>query len=375
MRSERLSRICAGPRLVEVAVVLALLVVAQPARSAAPARPNIILIIGDDHAWPDAGFMGHPVAQTPNLDELARGATLFTNAHNTASTCVPSHRSLLAGIHSVRWAGKQAAVEALLGPLARRAEVEHYRTLPRELARAGYRSWEGGKLWEGSFEIAGFTAGLATAVGPPLRPVGVDFGRRDWDAGACAPTGDPTRPCPALEPLREFLDDGGEEPFFLWFAPALPHAPLDPPQEFLDLYADVELNRIERRYLANVSRLDALVGDLVQELDARGLRENTLLIYISDNGWTIGNFFGVGVAKGKGTLYELGFRTPIIFHWPGRVPEGVVRDDLVSSLDLFPTILEYAGLESPPDRRGRSLRGPSRPVLPSSGAKWSASTA
>jgi len=338
-----------------IALIVGLAGLAEAASpSARP--PNVVLILGDDHGWPYSGFMGHPVVRTPNLDELARQGTLFSNGHVTASTCTPSHRSLLSGLHPLRWAGKKAALEAQLGPLPRRSEVEYVRTLPRELARAGYRSWQGGKLWEGTFALAGFSAGLTTRILGPLQIDGGDFGRVGWEGASCGPTGAVDQACPALEPVRGFLDQASDAPFFLWFAPALPHSPFDAPQELRDLYSEDGIAGIQLRYFANLSWLDALVGELLAELDARGLGDDTLVVYLSDNGWTFGDIFGAGFSRAKASLNELGFRSPILLRWPGHVPEGVVRDDLVSSLDLFPTILDYAGLDPPSDRRGRSLR-------------------
>jgi hypothetical protein len=96
------------------------------------------------------------------------------------------------------------------------------------------------------------------------------------------------------------------------------------------------------------------VGELVAELELRGLREDTLLVYLSDNGQGVTQPYP-GIGHGKGTLYELGFRTPLVLNWPGRVPAGVVRSDLASALDVMPTILDYAGADPLPDRRGVSL--------------------
>lgn len=311
---------------------------------AATDRPNLVLIIGDDHGWPDAGFMGHPVVQTPNLDALAASGTTFTHAQNTASVCAPSLRTLLAAVHTTQWEAKRVALEAELGDLRRRTEVAHYRTLPRELARQGYLSWEGGKHWEGTFAQAGFTHGLATSVSTNVfTAVGDQFGRENWSSGT------------ALAPLQAFLDEAGSAPFFLWLAPALPHLPYDAPALFRTPYENLGLLPAEVGYYANVSWLDAFVGAVLAELDARGLRDDTLVVYVSDNGAAPGpNSPGAG--KAKGTLYELGFRTPLIFSLPGRVPAGVVRDDLVSTLDVPATLLDYGGGDALDDGGARSLR-------------------
>lgn len=346
------------PRAARVLVVGLLVFVSTPAAIAHRANrpPNIVLIIGDDHGWAYSGFMGDPVVQTPHLDTLAEQGTLFTQAQLPASICRPALQTLLSGLHPRQWEAKRLALAAVR-PIPYRQEVVHYRTLPRELARRGYRSWEGGKMWEGTYAQAGFSDGMANTT--PLGLFGVEgdrFGRDGWVADRCGDTRSSDAPCPALEPLRAFLDETGDSPFFLWFAPMVPHLPFDPPAEFTELYTGRDLSPEEIVYYAQVTRLDALVGELVRELETRGVRDDTLILYVSDNGWEIGQggFFALG--HGKGSLHELGTRTPIIFHWPGHVPDGAVHDELVAAEDVFPTLLDYAGAEQLPDRDGASLR-------------------
>jgi arylsulfatase A-like enzyme len=347
-------------RQVRSSLLLVLLLL--PVSAAAEQPPNIVLVIGDDHGWPDSGFMGHSVVETPALDALAAEGTLFTNAQLPASVCRPSLQNLLSGLHPQQWRAKRNALVAagelpfVLFPELFRREVEHYRTLPRELARRGYRSWEGGKMWENTFEAAGFTHGMAETLLPTPHSDGQQLGREDWDPARCGASRHLDQPCPALDPLREFFDEIGEAPFFLWFAPMLPHFPFDPPVQFTDPYQDRGLSENEIVYYAQVTRMDAVIGELIRELEARGHQDDTLVIFVSDNGWEIGQGFFSDLGHGKGSLHELGTRTPLIFHWPGRVPAGVVRDELVSAEDLFPTILEYAGAEPLPDRRGVSLK-------------------
>ncbi len=312
--------------------------------AAAPRRPNLVLLIGDDHGWPYSGFMGHPTVQTPNLDALAAAGTTFINAQNPASICQPTLRGLLAGVHDEQWGRRRSNLEQLLGKLPPRTEVAYYRTVPRELVRQGYLAWEGGKLWEGTFATAGFSHGLATFLFPSwFRSAGDQFGREGWSTGT------------ALAPLEEFLDEAHGQPFFLWLAPLLPHVPYDAPAEFTRLYEGRESPQVAR-YFANVTWLDAVVGRVVEALERRGLRDDTLIVYLSDNGKEPAQDMA-GVGTGKGTLYELGFRTPLVVSWPGHVPPGVVRDDLVSTLDVPATLLDYAGADAIEDLEGRSLRG------------------
>lgn len=298
-----------------------------------------MLVVGDDHGWPDSGFMGSELARTPHLDELADGGVVFTHAFTTASSCRPSLLSLLTGLHPVQ-------IEARLGqdvatlPLGSPAVVRRVDTLPRLLATRGYVSFQGGKYWEGDPAEAGFTSGAAEAG--PRR-----FARV------------------TLEPLWRFFEERGEAPFFVWFAPMLPHVPFDAPAELRRPFAEAGLGPPEAGYFANITRLDDSVGELLARLEAEGLRERTLVVYVSDNGWDPTPEFrngrgpGLGGARGKYSLHELGFRTPLVLHWPGTLPSGRRDERLVSTVDLFATLLDFAGIERPPAQPGRSLR----PVL------------
>ncbi|MBM4269035.1 MAG: hypothetical protein FJ144_20910 [Deltaproteobacteria bacterium] len=343
--------------------------------AADPDRPNVVIIAGDDVGWPYHGFMPSPqvlqtnagplavqeIVQTPNLDTLASEGVTFTRGYSTASLCQPSLMSFLSshGLHAFQWRARELELESVsqIGDIPYRRESHYLRTLPRELERRGYVSWEGGKMWYGTYEDAGFTDGLATSVGGFFQTIGDHFGRDDWDTALCGSTAPPEASCPALDPMREFLDGTDGRPFFLWFAPLLPHTPFDAPQEYRDPYEALGLPFWAVNYLANMTWFDELVGELLAELEERGLAENTLVIYASDNGWGLGFQFFPGQGKGKGTLYDLGFRTPILFRWPARIPAGATYDDLVSTSDIPATILDYVfGKDAPAGAVGLSLR-------------------
>jgi uncharacterized sulfatase len=307
------------------------------------ARPNIILLIGDDHGWNHSGFMGNEIVHTPTLDRLASEGTVFSTGMSTASVCYPALRSLLTGLHPREWTAQELRLGKFLG---RDATIADMVTLPRQLAQQGYVSFEAGKWWEGIPQAAGFTDGTGTARSS-ISELGTDGLARDRDG---------------LRPVLSFLDDHESEPFFLWLAPKLPHLPFDAGKRFRKRYRRKGLSPTAIDYYANTTRMDAFFGRLISELEARGLTENTLIIYLADNGWQQDPFvehFGGGVLggpKGKLSPYELGFRTPFVFWLPGRIPSGVVIDDLVSFYDLHATMLDYAGIGIPPSHRGFSLR-------------------
>jgi uncharacterized sulfatase len=315
-------------------------------------RPNIVLVIADDQAWNDFGFMGSAYARTPNIDRLAAEGTLFTHGFNTASVCRPSLRTLLTGLHPHQW--RHRAIELRnRGIVAPDAElIRHFATLPRILAERGYASFEGGKFWEADHLSAGFTHGMqAPGDDPSWGGQGRYLGREP------------------MTPLYDFIDENRASPFFIWFAPMLPHYPHDPPRSIVSTFDDTSVSPTARLYYANIVRLDDLVGELLERLDATGLRERTLVVLLADNGWDqTPDHLRAGIEdgpRGKKTIYEIGFRTPIILHWPGRIRGGERRGELVSTVDVFPTLLDYAGASAPPDRPGHSLR----PLL-EGGAAW-----
>lgn len=325
------------------------------------------MIIGDDHGYPYFGLTGSEVVRTPNLDRLAEGGALFTRAHVTASVCRPSLRTLLTGLYPIQFSAVQARLrsEAIrrLPPGKRRKPremrrikdhysrfvIEHFETLPRLLGREGYCSFEGGKYWEGTYEMGGFTEGMTDRVADHL-----DAGGEGLTLGRLS-----------MEPVFDFMGRSAEQPFFVWFAPSLPHVPHDAPERFVAPYRDRGLSESAVRYYANCTWFDSLVGELVDYLEESGLRERTLLVYVSDNGWEqepTDEHQGplaelLGGRTGKLAMHENGFRTPIILNWPGRIPAGV-RDEesLVSSVDLVPTILDYAGIARPEWLPGVSLQ-------------------
>jgi uncharacterized sulfatase len=312
-------------------------------------RPNLVLIISDDQGYEDQGFMGSDVISTPHLDRLARGGVVFTTGYSTASLCRPALNSLLTGLDPQQWERRVSRFARKKDPNRERppfTEIQDFETLPRLLAQRGYTSFQAGKHWEGTYATAGFTDGMTR----------VKRGPSDLPGGAGLALVRET-----LDPVLDFVDANLNRPFFLWFAPMLPHPPHDAPDTFLDRYKDAGLDPRLAAYYANISRLDAGVGELLAHLDRRGLRERTVVVYLADNGWQGAGYFDErnvtwGGAAGKGSLYELGFRTPIVVSGPGLVPEAARRHALVSLLDVFPTLLDYAGIVPPGDRPGSSLR-------------------
>lgn len=313
--------------------------------------PNIIMILADDQAYRDYGFMGSELAETPNIDDLARGGSVFPVTYNTSSICRPSQIALLTGLDPLQFENTLARMGPELRGLDR---IRRFMTLPRALAQDGYARLQAGKLWEGTYELAGFSAGRKKTVSVGVHKLAA------WTGGPASHAVGRT----TMKPVYDFIDRNLDRRFYIWFAPLLPHAPFDAPEKYAKRYEGRGLPKAARGYFANVAWLDDVVGRLVAHLEARRIRQDTLIVFLADNGLEIDleqstGWAGFGGIRGKASMYELGWRTPMIFNWPGRIPAGERFETLASTLDVFQTLLDYAGFSALPGRPGKSLR----PVL------------
>ncbi len=323
----------------------ALLACGAPPAPVDATPPNIVMIISDDQGYGDFGFMGSETIRTPNLDALAASGTVFSHGYSTASTCRPAMRSLLTGLETIQWWARSLQLKRSGVRRGFAKQIQDFETLPGRLASVGYRSFQAGKFWEATYALAGFTHGMQE-----------EGDNSFWGSVDAESLGRPS-----IEPVQRFIETHGQEPFFLWFAPKLPHVPHDASAELVASYPE-NLSYGARRYYANVTRFDQVVGELIETLERHGLRERTLIVFLIDNGWDQGptarrRMLSIRDGdRGKGTVYEIGFRTPILFAWPGRVPAGKVDASLVSTVDLIPTLLDFAGAPALADRPGINLR-------------------
>ncbi|HXG12686.1 MAG TPA: sulfatase [Gemmataceae bacterium] len=302
-------------------------------------RPNVVMIIGDDQGWTDFGFMGHKVIQTPRLDKLAAESAVFPHGYVPTSLCRASLATLLTGLY-----GHQHKICCNDPPdgvdrSAMHPFIQSAPTVPRLLRDAGYRSLQTGKYWEGHYANAGFTHGMT--VKGRHGDEGLVIGRQ------------------TMQPIYDFIDQSKGQPFFIWYAPMLPHEPHNPPERLLKKYAVEGRNLKLARYYAMCEWFDETCGQLLDYLDRKGLRDNTLVVFVIDNGWiqetgakktTRGNF----APKSKLSPYDGGVRTPVMLRWPGHTKPGRY-DDLVSTIDLAPTILSACGVKAPAQLPGLSL--------------------
>jgi arylsulfatase A-like enzyme len=327
------------PFLAGLLALAALATAAAQETAAAPARPNIILILSDDHTYSHYGFMGHPIVQTPHLDRMAGESLLYTRGY-TMPVCSPSLASLLTG----QYPRRHGITGNDLAPPRkgeRDALREHLLThnpliLPRALGEAGYLTFQTGKLWNASYHDMGFTHGM-TAKRDRHGGAGLTIGRK------------------GMEPIFEFIRHATaeEKPFFIWHAPFLPHDPHNPPAELLAKYAGRGPTPHAEVYHAMVEWLDRTCGELDTWLENNHLKQNTVILYLSDNGWD--PLHGYQGGRAKMTPYENGIRSPIFLRWPGKIPAARDEETLASIVDAVPTLLSLAGIPLPEDLPGLNL--------------------
>lgn len=317
----------------------------------AQATPNVVMIISDDQAWSDYSFMGHQRIKTPNLDELAKRSVVFRRGYVPTALCRPSLMTMITGryAHNHGVTGNDPSPKYAAGGTElnrkRRAElisyIDRFETIPKMLAKRGYLCHQSGKWWEGNFKQGGFTHGMTRGF-PEKGGRHGDDGLRIGRQG--------------LDEVTRFVDQAieQEKPFFLWYAPFLPHTPHNPPKRLLHQFSGSDLPLTIAKYYAMCEWFDETCGELIDHLDQRGVRDNTLIVYVCDNGWIQSPDSPRYAPRSKQTPYEGGIRTPIMFSWPNQI-KPADRPELCSSIDLMPTILAASGIESPAGLPGLNL--------------------
>ena len=320
----------------------------------APRCRNVVLVISDDQHWGDYGFMGHPHLRTPHLDRLARESLVFPRGYVPASLCCPSLASIITGRypHEHGIVGNDPPERAGLpkdSPAARALfeagreamvrRLEKWPTLPQVLARRGFASLQTGKWWQGHYSRGGFTAGMTR-------------GDRHGDHGLAI--GRDT-----MQPIYDFIATcrAADEPFFVWYAPMLPHDPHDPPAELIDHYTPVADSIHVARYWANVERFDRSVGALLDHLDRERLSGETMVVYLTDNGWIQDPGSPRYAPRSKQSPYDGGLRTPIMLRQPGAIASGT-NGSLAAAIDIAPTVLAACDVRAPVGLPGIDLLDP-----------------
>ena len=321
-------------------------------------KPNILLINIDDMGWRDVGFMGSKYYETPNIDALAADGMIFTNAYASAANCAPSRACMMSGqwtprhgIYTVANSDRGESKDRKLIPTKNNVTLSDSQFILTEaLKSAGYTTCHAGK-WHLNDDPT--TQGFDKNIG----------GSHAGNPGSYYP---PYKNVPSLQPPSEdyyltnlvmdktldFVKSVGERPFFLYYSPYAVHSPLNPIKSLLQKYqSKPEWNgQNNAKYGTMVENLDIQIGRLVSALKESNKFNNTIILFISDNGGVYRFTKQWPLRAGKGSYYEGGIREPMFVHWPGKVKAGSKSDIPVSNLDFYPTILNVAGIEKPVDK-------------------------
>ena len=324
-------------------------------------RPNVVILFTDDMGYGDLSSYGNPTIRTPNIDKMARDGIRLTSFYASASVCTPSRFGLLTGRYAIR-AGLTAALlhDAKVGIPP--GEV----TMAEALKTRGYQTSIVGKWHLGDRpEFNPTRHGFDTFFGLPYSndimppwvagapPVPLLSGTSIIEQPAEQTTLTSRYTTEAIRRIREAQN----QPFFLYVAYNMPHLPISTSEKFRGTSG-------AGRYGDVIQELDWSVGEILAALRAANLDRKTLVVFMSDNGpwlnagprmmqggvdpWDVGS---PGSLRGsKGTSYEGGFRVPAIMRWTGTIPPGQESAAIASNLDLFPTVLQMAGVSLPPDR-------------------------
>lgn len=376
------SKVCQFSLIRSVAISLPVFVAlsfAMIAPTRAAGQMNVVFILADDLGWSDLACYGADLHESPNLDRLAEAGVRFTQAYSASPVCTPTRASILTGKHPARlhmttWheASQNPPTDRKLIPPITLGDLPHEEfTLAEAFREAGYQTAHVGKWHLGTGGWYPETHGF------------------DWNIGGTHWGAPPTffypyrgmfnteyRYVPRLEGGGEgeyltdrltdealkFLEWAGDSPFFLNLSYHSPHTPIEARPEDVEYFRGKlrdEYHHQNPAYAAMVRSLDSNVGRILEGLERLGIADRTAVVFASDNGGYIGNFRGKGVVtsnaplrSGKGSLYEGGIRIPFMAKVPRLTPNGGECSTPITTTDLYPTLLEIAGVEADEAKTG-----------------------
>ena len=337
--------------------LLAIVFATAPIALAETTQPNIIYILADDLGWKDVGFNGSDI-KTPHMDKLAKGGAQFAQLY-AQPMCTPSRAALMTGRYPHRY-GLQTLVIPSAGTYG--LSTDEW-LLPQALKEAGYKTAIVGKWHLGHADRKYWPRqrGFDYQYGPLLGEIDYfthgTHGKRDWylNNKPLAETGYVTSLLGGSA-VKLIESHDLRTPLFLYLAFTAPHSPYQAPQAYLDQYKDIK-DPSRRAYAAMITAMDDEIGKVVKALEKRKMRDNTLIVFQSDNGGPrSAKFTGeMDMSKstipadngpyrdGKGTLYEGGTRVVGFANWPGHVEPGLVVNEPIHMVDMYPTLAKLAG--------------------------------
>lgn len=323
-----------------------------------PQKPNILLIVADDLGWKDVGFRGSDI-QTPNLDRLAKEGVILDQFY-TQPMCTPTRAALLTGRYPFRYGLQTGVIPAS----ASYALAQDEWLLPQALKAGGYSTAIIGKWHLGHADKAFWPLqrGFDHQYGPLIGEI--DYftheaeGKTDWYRNNEV-VKEPGYSTTLLgnDAVNLIASHDPAEPLFLYLAFNAAHTPYQAPAEYLAKYPAIE-DPSRKAYVGSITAMDDQIGRVVEALEKKGMRENTLIVFLSDNGGTRDPMFTGAIAdvsnikipcdngpyrEGKGTVYEGGTRVVALVNWPGHIPAGEVVEEMIHTVDWFPTLAALGG--------------------------------
>jgi arylsulfatase A len=303
-------------------------------------QPNFIIIFTDDLGYGDVGSAGSDLIQTPHIDRMEKEGVRLTNHFSSANVCTPSRAGLLTGRYAIR----SGLAHHVLFPDSEHGLPHEEITIAGALQEAGYRTGMYGKWHLGTIDVSwptdhGFDEFYGIAYSNDIIPLPLYRNHEILEE----PLDQTTLTKRLTYEAIDFIRESPEEPFFIYLPHPMPHVPLYTSVEFegrskAGLYGDV------------IEEIDWSVGEILQALDELGIDDRTMVVFTSDNGpWFEGSAGELRERKG-GASWEGGFNVPFVVRWPGAIPPGISSDAISMNFDLFPTLLELAGVDVPDDR-------------------------
>jgi len=346
-RREFLSRIAAGAICASGSLIYRTMpTIAELGQPAAGSKPNIVIIVADDLGWNDAGYHGSEIV-TPHIDGLARDG-IELNRFYSCPLCSPTRAGLMTGRYPIRF-GMQRTVVRPWEKLGMPPEEE---LLPEMLARAGYErrgvfgKWHLGHsarkyhpLNQGFTHFYGHYNGFVDYFSH------VRDGELDWHRGYAASHDEGYATDLVADEAARFIQECADgKPFFLYVPFLAPHAPNQAPQLYLERYAHLDQPRL--KHAAMITCMDDAVGRILQAIEDKGIAEETLVLFFSDNGGQVGAGASNDPLRGqKGRVSEGGIRVPAAIRWPSRLKGGRRMDAVTGYIDVFPTLARIAGVD------------------------------
>ncbi len=325
--------------------------------------PNIVLFYIDDLGWRDVGFMGSTYYETPHIDRLAEGGIVFTNAYANAPNCAPSRAALMTGlyaprhgIYTVASSARGASRHRKLIPTPNTTALDtSFVTLAEALKAAGYATAHAGKWHLGGDghlpTDQGFDVNIAGNHGGSPPGYFYPYQRGDYTLTDLQPGGREGEYLTdrLTDEALGFIETHADQPFFLYFAHYAVHTPIQAKEAIIEKYRQKPGDAVHNNptYAAMIESVDESVGRVMHMLEERGLANNTIVLFFSDNGG-YGPATSMAPLRGaKGMLYEGGIRVPLAVYAPDLLPEARRDDTPVIGTDLYPTLLDMTGTPLP----------------------------